>query len=107
MSGLPGFNFRAFFEAEARLLAAGHEVENPASNDLPQGLDTPWEICLRIALRQLLLCDGLAVLPGWELSRGASLEVNLAHDLRMPVRAVAGWQRPANRTDATVVGARE
>jgi len=36
-------------------------------------------------LAQLLTCDAVMTLPGWSESRGASLEVRLAHGLGIPV----------------------
>jgi len=39
----------------------------------------------------LLACHGVALLPGWETSRGARREVQMADDLQMPVRPVQAW----------------
>ena len=39
----------------------------------------------------MLACDGLAVLPGWEASAGARLEVDIAQRLNMPIKDVYGW----------------
>lgn len=37
-------------------------------------------------VHMLLYCDELYVLRGWRESRGASLEVHVAHQLHMPLR---------------------
>lgn len=92
MSGLPLSNYPAFHEAARRLRALGYHVENPAENRAPpSGL---WQDYMRLALAQLVRCDGVAVLPGWEDSRGASLEVHITKALHMPVIAAAELTRP-------------
>lgn len=82
MSGLPDFNYPAFHEAAARLRATGAHVENPAEN--PEPACGSWEAYMRLAITQMLTCDEIALLPGWEKSRGAVIEHNLAVELRMP-----------------------
>lgn len=72
MTGYPDFNYPAFNAEAARLRALGWEVENPAENPVPN--PETWENYLRQALRQMLTCDAVAFLPGWEASRGAVLE---------------------------------
>lgn len=81
MSGIPDNNFPAFHEWAQRLRAAGHDVVNPA--ELPEA-DT-WEMCLRKDMRELPTCDGIALMPGWERSKGAHLELHVAHRLGMEV----------------------
>lgn len=83
MTGLPDFNYPAFNSEAARLRALGWTIENPAQNAAPAG--SAWADYMRLALRQLLLCDGVALLPGWESSRGATLEVRIAGALLIPV----------------------
>lgn len=93
MTGLPGFNYAAFNEAEVKLRDSGHEVANPASNPAPEGGD--WRDYMRLALRQMVTCDAVALLPDWQSSRGAKIEVGLAIDLDMPVASVSAYQRKA------------
>lgn len=97
MSGLPDFNYHAFHSAATELRGAGHTVFNPADNDVANGFDPrgtsgdPAEakalgFSLRTALKQDLswICDhaeGIALLPGWEESKGARTEVALGHAL--------------------------
>lgn len=83
MTGYENFNYPAFNQAEERLKAAGHEVENPAKNPDPD--PKTWENFMRMALKQLCECDIVVVLPGWEKSRGAVIEVGLAETLGMKV----------------------
>lgn len=83
MTGLKDFNYPAFNAEAARLRALGYNVENPAENPLPA--DAPWHMCMRAAIRQMLTCDTVAFLPGWQTSRGANVEVELAGHLKMAV----------------------
>lgn len=83
MTGLPQFNFPAFFAAADRLRAAGHEPVNPAEVD--QGQDPTWEACMRNDIPLLVTCDALVRLPGWHGSRGARLENHIAVSLGMTV----------------------
>lgn len=89
MSNMPGHNFPAFDAAALLLRRAGHVVINPADRGIVYGW--AWEDYLRRDLAEMLECDGVAVLPGWADSRGASLEVHVARALSMPVKAVEGW----------------
>ncbi|PWI56062.1 DUF4406 domain-containing protein [Sulfoacidibacillus thermotolerans] len=85
MSGLPDYNYPAFFEAESALFSQGYLVANPARTNLPEG--SPWEAYMRDDLRKMLGADAVVVLPGWETSRGARLEVQVAEALGMPIFA--------------------
>jgi hypothetical protein len=46
---------------------------------------------MRRALRLMLRCDGVALLPGWRKSRGALIEVRLAEDVGMRLWSVEQW----------------
>ena len=81
MTGYPEFNYPAFNAEAARLRALGYHVENPAENpDQPD-----WLGYMRQAIAQLITCDGVALLPGWEHSKGAQTEWLLARRLGLPV----------------------
>jgi len=86
MTGIPDYNFPAFDAAAARLRDAGHDVVNPAWNGVP--LDAPRADHLRVDIRNLIECDAVAVLPGWDRSQGARLEVRIASDLGLTVMDV-------------------
>ena len=83
MSSLPAFNYPAFNAEARRLRDLGHEVENPAENPVPPC--GSWTGYMRMALRQLVECECVALLPGWTDSKGAVIERNLAQALKMPV----------------------
>lgn len=83
MRGLPYDNKPAFHAATAELRKAGHFVFDPAENKTPEGgiraalaIDTAW-ICL--------CAEAVAVLTGWEDSRGANAEVALARAIGIQV----------------------
>lgn len=102
MSGLPNFNFPAFYAAQALLERHGHECFNPAERDKERhgGIDislgnetgshehaiTNHGFSLREALRDdthyiCTTANCIAMLPGWEGSKGARAEHALAHAL--------------------------
>lgn len=98
MTGLPEYNYPAFFEAEDQLRAAGYDVANPAMLGVRDGWE--WADYMRAGLRMLLNCDGIAMLDGWHASRGAQVELRLALSLDMPEGSVAAW---LNRADTEAV----
>lgn len=81
MSGYEGFNFPAFNRAEEVLRGFyGYEhVINPAK--LHPTTDLPWVEFLKQDLRELITCDAIFLLEGWEKSRGATLEAFVAYTL--------------------------
>jgi len=89
MSGLPDFNFPAFMDYAAKLKAAGHEVFNPAQNDLDTWGDLEtvrakanYRDCLRMDLNWILdHAEAIALMPGWHTSRGVKIERALAEVL--------------------------
>lgn len=85
MTGIPEFNYPLFNATAKALRAAGVEVRNPAENDGGSAGES-WEFYMRLALRSLLECDEIVLLPGWRDSRGARLEEAVARELGMRVR---------------------
>lgn len=126
MSGHPDWNFPAFFEAERQLVALGYSVVNPAHNDGPtvelalQSAGDPsspnhtWAYYMKRDLPHVLGVDALCVLPGWQSSKGASLEVQVAQAIGLPlmilkegqlvprveVIGLSGWARSGKDTVA-------
>lgn len=86
MTGIPEWNFPAFNAEAARLRALGYEVVNPV--DINPDPGKAWHDCLREDIVQMLGCDTLALLPGWEMSEGANLELHIAHRVKMRIVAV-------------------
>jgi len=92
MSGMPDLNVPAFNEAAKALRAAGYTVTNPAELDAQDaGKVMTWEQYMRRDIAALMQCDGIATLPGWTNSRGATLEVDIATRLSMPNWPVHTW----------------
>lgn len=85
MTGIADLNFPAFNLAATMLRTKGIEAVNPA--EINPGSVMSWEQCMRADIKALCDCDTLAMLPGWERSRGAHLEVHIAHRLGMRVVA--------------------
>ncbi len=81
MSGIPDNNIPAFHDYAASLRADGHQVVSPAEIEE----SGTWEMCLRADVRELCTCDAIALMPGWESSKGANLELHIAHRLGMEV----------------------
>lgn len=101
MSGLPDYNHPAFNEAARLLRAAGYQVTNPAEKALP--ITATWLQHMRADIRAMMDCDGLAILPGWQNSRGANAEINLAHALGMDVHGVIVWLAAASKAKQSEV----
>jgi len=92
MSGIQDFNFPAFMAAAAQLRLEGHEVFNPAEEDLKdfgtlenvtQQYNANTAQMKRHVMRKDLLAlldwaEVIALLPRWELSHGAKAELALA-----------------------------
>ena len=89
MTGLPEYNLPAFAAAANQLAALGHDPVNPGRRGVIEG--HTWRDYMRAALADLITCDGVALLPGWEESRGARLEVHVAAELAMPVDSLDAW----------------
>jgi hypothetical protein len=64
-----------FDAAEADYIKRGCIVLNPC-NLVPAG--TPYGECMRIDLAALLTCDMIVMLPGWQNSKGAKMEWEVA-----------------------------
>lgn len=79
MTGLPELNFPAFHAAAAKLRAKGYEVVNPA--EVNPDPNMRWVDAMRADIPELCKCEAIAMLPGWQKSRGARLEAHIANEL--------------------------
>lgn len=89
MSGYPGHNFPAFNAAARELARAGFETCNPADKGIIPGWS--WEDYLRVDIIEMLGCDGVATLAGWNLSEGALLETQVANACGLRVEPLSKW----------------
>jgi len=99
MSGIPQYNFPAFFSAANMLREQGYEVVCPAEMDdeedkglamtSPDGMGFTKKTWGDFLKRDVKLIadevDGVVVLPRWFNSRGARLEVFVALTVQKPV----------------------
>ena len=67
---------RAFGAAEDMLCRLGYEPVNPFKNGLPE--EAHWRDHMRADIALLVRCDYIYMLAGWELSKGAKLEHDVA-----------------------------
>ncbi|MFB5189046.1 DUF4406 domain-containing protein [Alicyclobacillus fastidiosus] len=88
MSGLPKYNRDLFAEAARVLRSVGHEVFTLGEIRIDNGT---WQQYMRSALKGMMDCDKMLLLPGWSKSRGASIEYNLALKLEMPTQTLFEW----------------
>src|SRR5690242_6385675 len=80
MTGVPGFNFPAFNAAAERWRKSGWTIINPAES-FGGRTDLPREEYIREDIKNLLRAEGIALLSGWDQSKGALLEVSIAVEL--------------------------
>jgi len=74
-------------EQKIRRSAANFDMQVNTYNPMrfcPQNI-VSWHEAMKICISELVLCSGIALLQGWQRSRGAALELKLAQDLRIPV----------------------
>lgn len=117
MTGIPQFNFPAFYLAATRLALFDkeHDFVSPAELDFEESRtaaelnatgdpvlyeDMTGETWGDLLARDVKLIadevDGVVVLPGWETSRGARLEAFVASTASKPVYSFEAWDSGAS-----------
>ncbi|MBB3171778.1 DUF4406 domain-containing protein [Parvibacter caecicola] len=95
VTGIEDDNLPAFEEAARKLRAAGHRAEIPHEFVTAGTWRGAMCQCIgRIAYRWATEPEdafGLAVLEGWEESRGAKMEKAVAEAMGIPVKTVGEW----------------
>lgn len=98
MTGIPQFNFPAFFEAQRMLEALGWKVNNPAAKDEEVSLDPDavktgddqkaiakgfdFRAAYEWDVLKIIHGDGIYMLKGWEKSPGAQGEWAVARAMQ-------------------------
>lgn len=111
MTGLPAFNYPAFDLAYALLTDVGYtniitptDACRSCSHPFEEIGKHSWDWYIRSALRMISEAEGVALLPGWEDSKGATFEHQVASKLEIPRLLLTDWIKDAVvRPDFTVV----
>lgn len=103
MSGLPGNNLELFAAVARSMRDAGIDVVNPGEVKLAG--NPTWLDFMRADLALLLGCDGIVMLPGWQRSRGARIEHELARGLGLWVMEANAFLPMASAGTASTMGA--
>jgi len=96
-TGIPNENRPAFLAGELQLRGLGFDVVNPTTLAGHGAHDQSWASFMKVDLPALCTCEAVALLPGWEASKGANLERHNALTLGMDVRLLADWLAPAEQ----------
>ena len=122
MTGKVDLNYPFFREVGQNLTDCGYRVLNPVDVDdlhAAEELDTltkcevcyhnrkhEWDWYMRRTVKMLCDADGIALLRGWEQSRGAKIEVAFAQALNMPYRPWQNWVLDVRGDDPEKPGTR-
>lgn len=74
---------KRFSDVADKLQALGHEVTNPLCNGLSE--HDPWEEHIAKDIINLIDCEGIYMLQGWEDSQGARIEHAVAKEIGLKV----------------------
>lgn len=86
MTGLPEYNYPFFHRVAKALRGAGYSITSPAELSPP---DSDWHSAMRRDIAALCTCTDLILLPEWENSQGAHLELMVAHRLGLRIHSLS------------------
>lgn len=88
MSGYVGHNYQSFHNAAVIARESGWEVESPAEAGVVEGWE--WHEYMQRDLDMLHRSHAIALLPGWEGSEGACIELIAAIRMGLDVHVMVG-----------------
>lgn len=93
MTGIEDLNRVEFAKYEKLLSSHGHEVINPhkvgeSIAKIEDGAEISYNTYMRHDIRELAICDIVALLPGYWNSKGCSIEIKVADLLHIQVKLV-------------------
>lgn len=80
MSGISDFNHPEFNAVALQMRQMGMTVLSPTDID-GGSTDKAWQFYMKLALKMMLNAEAIALLPGWEKSKGATIELRVAESL--------------------------
>lgn len=83
MTGLPEYNYPKFEQVTAELRAMGFTVVCPT--ELNKSKDWSWKRYMKENIKLLLECDYVYVIEGYEDSKGANIEIDLAKAIGLDI----------------------
>lgn len=84
ITGVPNYR-ESFMLAAKKYRKSGWKVINPVELDDKEKAPKTWADCLKRDIIELLKCDAIVMLRGWEKSKGAQLERHIAEQLGLIV----------------------
>jgi hypothetical protein len=91
MTGVVDHNAPAFDAVERFLIFYGYRPINPANND-GRSRDKPWHFYMSLDIVSVCQSNALILLPDWEFSKGAVLEIAVAERLETPIYEITNFK---------------
>lgn len=91
MTGVVDHNVPAFDAVERFLTYYGYKPINPANND-GRSRDKPWHYYMSLDIVSVCQSNALLLLPDWEFSRGAIVEIAVAERLETPIYEIVNFK---------------
>ena len=86
ITGIANLNIDEFQKYEDKFINLNFKVINPHKLHTSEETETfKWHEFMRKDIKEMMQCDFVAVLSGWEKSKGANLELYIARNEEMPI----------------------